>query len=214
MQNISDFFDILFHSDKLIRYGGLALLLIVVYAETGIILGFVFPGDALLFTAGILCGTNDLPVNIFVLLITLMIAAIAGNLTGYVTGKVLGKKLFAKKDNWIFKKRHLDTTHEFYEKYGGISMIAGRFIWIVRTFVPILAGAIDMNFWKFNYYNVAGAVLWVGSLVTAGYFLGREIPESAQNLEFIIAGITIVVMSIVIRGAIRMRKQGKVNGER
>jgi len=186
----------------------------VVYAETGIILGFIFPGDALLFTAGILCGTNDLPVNIFFLLITLMIAAIAGNLTGYVTGRVLGKKLFTKKDNWIFKKRHLDTTHEFYEKYGGISMIAGRFIWIVRTFVPILAGAIDMNFWKFNYYNVAGAVLWVGSLVTAGYFLGREIPESAQNLEFIIAGITIVVMSIVIRGAIRMRKQGKLNGER
>jgi len=209
MQNIYDFFDILFHSEKLIRYGGLALLLLIVFAETGIFLGFIFPGDALLFTAGILCGTNDLPVNIFVLLITIMIAAIAGNLTGYITGKILGKRLFAKKDSWIFKKRHLDTTHELYEKYGGISLIAGRFIWIVRTFVPILAGAIDMNFWKFNYYNIVGAILWVGTLVTAGYFLGREIPESAQNLEFIIAGITIVVMTIVIRGAIKMRKRGK-----
>jgi membrane-associated protein len=207
MHNIGDFFDILFHSEKLIRYGGLAILLLVVYAETGILLGFIFPGDALLFTAGILCGTRDLPVNIFVLLITLMIAAIAGNLTGYVTGRILGKRLFAKKDNWIFKKRHLDTTHEIYEKYGGVSLIAGRFIWIVRTFVPVLAGAIDMNFWKFNLFNIVGAVLWVGSLVSGGFLLGREIPESAQNLEFIIAGITIVVMFIVIRGAVRMRKR-------
>ena len=207
MQNILDFFDILFHSEKLIHYGGLAVLLLVVYAETGIFLGFIFPGDALLFTAGILCGTEELPVNIFILLMTIMIAAIAGNLTGYITGRILGKRLFTKKDSWIFKKRHLDTTHELYEKYGGISLIAGRFIWIVRTFVPILAGAIEMNFWRFNYYNIVGAVLWVGSLVTAGYFLGREIPEAAQNLEFIIAGITIVVMTIVIRGAIKLRKR-------
>jgi membrane-associated protein len=210
MQNILDFFDILFHSEKLIHYGGLAVLLLVVYAETGIFLGFIFPGDALLFTAGILCGTKELPVNIFILLMTIMIAAIAGNLTGYITGRILGKRLFTKKDSWIFKKRHLDTTHELYEKYGGISLIAGRFIWIVRTFVPILAGAIDMNFWRFNYYNIVGAVLWVGTLVTAGYFLGREIPEAAQNLEFIIAGITIVVMTIVIRGAIKLRKRKKV----
>jgi len=183
---------------------------LVVYAETGIFLGFIFPGDALLFTAGILCGTKELPVNIFILLMTIMIAAIAGNLTGYITGRILGKRLFTKKDSWIFKKRHLDTTHELYEKYGGISLIAGRFIWIVRTFVPILAGAIDMNFWRFNYYNIVGAVLWVGTLVTAGYFLGREIPEAAQNLEFIIAGITIVVMTIVIRGAFKLRKRKKV----
>jgi len=210
MQNILDFFDILFHSEKLIHYGGLAVLLLVVYAETGIFLGFIFPGDALLFTAGILCGTKELPVNIFILLMTIMIAAIAGNLTGYITGRILGKRLFTKKDSWIFKKRHLDTTHELYEKYGGISLIAGRFIWIVRTFVPILAGAIDMNFWRFNYYNIVGAVLWVGTLVTAGYFLGREIPEAAQNLEFIIAGITIVVMTIVIRGAFKLRKRKKV----
>ena len=207
MQSMTDFFEILFHSDKLIHYGGLGLLLLIIFAETGIILGFIFPGDALLFTAGILCGTKDLPVNIFVLLVTLMIAAILGNLTGYVTGKILGKRLFSKKDTWIFKKRHLETTHKLYDKYGGISLIAGRFIWIVRTFVPILAGAIDMNFLKFNFYNITGAVLWVGSLVVGGYFLGREIPESAQNIEFIITGITIVIMTIIISGAIKMRRQ-------
>ena len=96
-------------------------------------------------------------------------AAIAGNATGYYTGKYLGKRLFYKKDTFFFKQKHLETTKIFYKKYGGVSLIAGRFIWIVRTFVPILAGAIDMNFWKFNYYNVIGAVIWVGSLVTLGY---------------------------------------------
>jgi membrane-associated protein len=209
MQNIYDFFEILFHSDKLIHYGGLALLLLVVFAETGLFIGFIFPGDALLFTAGILCGTKELPVNIFILVITLMIAAILGNIVGFLTGKALGKRLFVKKDTWIFKQRHLDTTRVIYDKYGGISLIAGRFIWIVRTFVPILAGAIDMNFWRFNYYNIIGAVLWVGTLVTGGFFLGREINPKRETLEFIIAGITIIVMTIVIRGAIRMRKQGR-----
>ena len=209
MDSVSNLFEILLHSDKLIHYGGLAVLLLVVFAETGIFFGFIFPGDALLFTAGILCGSKELPVNIFLLLITLMIAAILGNMTGYITGKVLGKKLFAREDGLFFKKRHLDATHTIYEKYGGISLIAGRFIWIVRTFVPILAGAIDMNFWKFNYYNIVGAVLWVGTLVTTGYFLGREIPESAQNLEYIIAAITLVVMIVLIRGTIRMRRNRK-----
>ena len=207
MEPFYNFFEILLHSEKLIQYGGWAVLLLVVYAETGIFFGFIFPGDALLFTAGIFCGTKDLPVNIFLLLITLMIAAILGNLTGYLTGKVLGKRLFAKEDSLFFKKRHLETTRTIYEKYGGISLIAGRFIWIVRTFVPILAGAIDMNFWRFNYYNMIGAVLWVGSLVTSGYFLGRKVPNSKDHIEYIIAGITIVIMILLIRGAIRMRKQ-------
>jgi membrane-associated protein len=211
MQNIYDFFEILLHSDKLIHYGGLVLLLLVVFAETGLFIGFIFPGDALLFTAGILCGTDELPVNIFILLASLMLVSILGNLVGFLTGKALGKSLFVKKETWFFKHRHLETTRVIYDKYGGISLIAGRFIWIVRTFVPILAGAIDMNFWRFNYYNIVGAVLWVGSLVTGGFLLGREIPESAQNLEFIIAGITIVIMTIVIRGAIKLKRLDRKN---
>ena len=209
MQNIYDFFDIFFHSDRLIHFGGLALLLLVIFAETGLFIGFIFPGDALLFTAGILCGTKELPVNIFILLITVTIAAILGNMVGFITGKVLGKRLFVKKDTWIFKQKHLDTTRILYDKYGGISLIAGRFIWIVRTFVPILAGAIDMNFWRFNYYNVIGAVLWVGTLVTGGFLLGREIPQSAQNLEFIIAGITIVIMVILLGGIKKLTRKSR-----
>ncbi len=209
MQSITDFFELLVNSERLIQTGGLILLLIVVFAETGIFFGFIFPGDALLFTAGILCGTKDLQTNIVLLIILLCIAAIAGNVTGYLTGKYLGRALFHKKDTFFFKQKHLETTKIFYKKYGGISLIAGRFIWIVRTFVPILAGAIDMNFWKFNYYNVVGAVIWVGSLVSLGYLLGREIPEAAQNLEYIIAGITIIIMTILIAGVRKIRQNSK-----
>lgn len=209
MQNITDFFELLLNSEKLIQTGGLILLLIVVFAETGIFLGFIFPGDALLFTAGILCGTKDLSVNIFLLIILVCLAAIAGNITGYITGKYLGKTLFHKKDTFFFKQKHLETTKLFYQKYGGISLIAGRFIWIVRTFVPIFAGAIDMNFWKFNYYNVIGAVIWVGSLISLGYLLGREIPSAAENLEYIIAIITVIIMTILISGIRKIRKGAK-----
>ncbi len=184
-------------------------MLIVVFAETGIFLGFIFPGDALLFTAGILCGTKDLSVNIFLLIILVCLAAIAGNITGYITGKYLGKTLFHKKDTFFFKQKHLETTKLFYQKYGGISLIAGRFIWIVRTFVPILAGAIDMNFWKFNYYNVIGAIIWVGSLISLGYLLGRQIPSAAENLEYIIAIITVIIMTILISGIRKIRKGAK-----
>jgi membrane-associated protein len=92
---------------------------------------------------------------------------------------------------------------------GGISLIAGRFIWIVRTFVPILAGAIDMNFWKFNYYNVIGAFIWVGSLVSLGYLLGRQIPAAAKNLEYIIAGITLIIMTILISGIRKIKQSTK-----
>lgn len=200
MQSITDFFELLLNSEKLIQSGGLILLLIVVYAETGIFFGFIFPGDALLFTAGILCGTKDLSVNIYLLILLVCVAAIAGNTTGYITGKYLGRRLFQKKDTLFFKQKHLETTRIFYRKYGGVSLIAGRFIWIVRTFVPILAGAIDMNFWKFNYFNVAGAIIWVGSLITAGYLVGRQIPAAAENLEYIIAGITLIIMTILIAG--------------
>jgi membrane-associated protein len=206
MEGITEFFELLVNSEKLIQTGGLIVLLLVVFVETGIFFGFIFPGDALLFTAGILCGTKDLSVNIFLLIILLCLAAIAGNATGYYTGKYLGKRLFYKKDTFFFKQKHLETTKIFYKKYGGVSLIAGRFIWIVRTFVPILAGAIDMNFWKFNYYNVIGAVIWVGSLVSLGFLLGRQIPESARHIEYIIAGITVVIMTILIVGIRRIRK--------
>lgn len=208
MEDLKTIFEILVNSEKLIHYGGLTLLLIVIFAETGLIIGFIFPGDALLFTAGLLCG-SDLTVNIWLLVFSVALAAIAGNITGYYTGKFFGHRLLKKKDTLFFKQRHLEQSKAYYNKYGGISLIAGRFIPVVRTFVPILAGAIDMNFWKFNFYNVAGAILWSGSLIPLGYLVGKQIPASVDNIEYFVLGITTITMTILIRGIIKMRKKGQ-----
>jgi membrane-associated protein len=208
MENIKEFFEILLNSQKLIQYGGLALLLIVIFAETGLIIGFIFPGDALLFTAGLLCG-SDLAVNIWVLIITVAIAAIAGNIVGYQTGKIFGKRLLVKKDTFYFKQRYLVNSRVYYEKYGGLALIAGRFLPVIRTFVPILAGIIGINFWKFNMYNVVGAILWTWTLIPLGYWIGKKIPASIDNIEYFVLGITLVTMTIMVRGVIKHRKRLK-----
>ncbi|MEI7499032.1 MAG: DedA family protein [Bacteroidota bacterium] len=206
MEDFKEFFEILLSSEKLIRYGGLALLLIVIFAETGLVFGFIFPGDALLFTAGLLCG-SDLAVNIWLLVISVIVAAFAGNVVGFLTGKFFGHRILLKKDNWFFKQRHLDKSRVYYEKYGGIALIAGRFMPVIRTFVPILAGTIDMNFWKFNMYNIAGAILWSGTLIPLGYLIGKKIPASLDNIEYFVLGITLVTMTILIRGILKFKKQ-------
>ena len=208
MEHLREFFEILVNSEKLIQYGGLALLLVVIFAETGVIIGFIFPGDALLFTAGLLCGSN-LSVNIWLLVTSVALAAIAGNWLGFFTGKVIGKRLFHKKDTFFFKQRHLEKSHAYYEKYGGIAIIGGRFLPVVRTFVPILAGAIDLEFWKFSIYNIAGAILWAGTLIPLGYFVGKKIPASIDNIEYFVLGITTITMTIMIRGIIRFKKHGR-----
>jgi len=205
----SDFFDTLFNSEKLIHYGGLTLLLIIIYAETGLFVGFILPGDALLFTSGLLCGTKDLAINVFVLLVLVTLAAITGNITGYFTGKFFGPRLFKKDDSWFFKKKHLVKAREFYKKYGGGSIIAGRFLPIVRTFVPIVAGAIDMDFKKFNVYNVTGAFLWVWSFISIGYVLGKKVPGILDHIEYIILGIFVITSFILIRGYIKLKKTKK-----
>ncbi len=209
MEQFGDFFDILINSERLIQYGGLVLLLLVIFAETGLFFGFIFPGDALLFTAGVYCGSTDLSVNIYLLIITVALAAMLGNLTGFVTGKFLGKKLFFKKDSLFFKQRYLEKARAYYEKHGGLALIGGRFIPVVRTFVPILAGAIEMNFWRFNLLNIAGAIVWAGSLIPLGYLVGKKIPASVDHIEYIILGITAITMTILIRGFIKMKKQDK-----
>jgi len=207
MENLQQFFEIALNSEKLIHYGGLALLLLVIFAETGLFFGFIFPGDALLFTAGLFCGTRDLSVNIFLLVATVALAAIVGNMVGFATGKLLGKRLFAKKDTLFFKQRHLEKSRIYYEKYGGVALIGGRFLPVIRTFVPILAGAVDMNFWRFNIFNVSGAVLWSATLIPLGYLLGKQVPASADHIEYIILGITAITMTIMIRGIFKYNKK-------
>jgi membrane-associated protein len=205
----TDFFNTLFNSEKLLHYGGLTLMLIMIYAETGLFLGFFLPGDALLFTSGLLCGTKDLSINIFVLLVTITLAAIAGNITGYFTGKFFGPRLFKGEHSWLFNKNHLIKAKEFYRKYGGGSVVAGRFLPIVRTFVPIVAGAIKMDFGKFIIFNIAGAFLWVWSFISIGYLLGKKVPGILDNIEYIILGIFVITSVVLIRGYLKMKKTKK-----
>ncbi len=205
MENLREFFEILINSEKLIHYGGLALLLMVIFAETGLVIGFIFPGDALLFTAGLLCG-SDLVVSIWLLLLTAAAAAITGNITGYFTGKIFGQRLLLKKDSFFFKQRYFDKSRDYYEKYGGVALVAGRFLPVIRTFVPILAGTIGINFWRFNLYNITGAVLWTGTLIPLGYLVGKKIPASIDNIEYFVLGITLVTMTILVRGIVKFRK--------
>ncbi|MCK9220728.1 MAG: DedA family protein [Bacteroidales bacterium] len=208
MEHFKEVFEILINSEKLIQYGGLTLLLIVIFAETGVFFGFIFPGDALLFTAGLLCNTQ-LEISIYWLVISVALAAIVGNITGFFTGKYLGKRIFQKKDTRFFKQEHIQKTHQYYEKYGGFALIGGRFLPVIRTFVPILAGAIDMNFWKFTLFNCCGAILWSGTFIPMGYLIGRKFPASLDHIEYFILGITIITMTIFLRGIYKMNKRKK-----
>ena len=202
-ENLPDFFHTLLSSEKIIQYGGLTLIIIVIFAETGLFIGFFLPGDYLLFTSGVLCGTNHLDISVFILLISLTLASVAGNYVGYYTGKTLGKRLFTRPDSRFFKKERVEQAKRFYDKKGAISLVLGRFLPIIRTFSPIIAGAIDMDLKKFSYYNWTGGFLWIWSLVLAGYFLGRTYPEIINYLEYFIFGFIFITTIILIKNAMK-----------
>src|SRR3990170_6531339 len=175
MHETWEFLKELTNPESIILYGGLALLLFVIFAETGLMVGFFLPGDSLVFISGLLCGTKPelLGIEIHTLILSMSIAAIIGNITGFYFGKKAGTALFTKDDNLIFKKKYVDITRSFYDRHGGKSLVLGRFLPIIRTFAPILAGVIKMDLKIFLFHTVAGAILWIGSLSILGYYLGR-----------------------------------------
>ncbi len=180
----------------LIQYGGFILLLVIIYFETGFLLGLVLPGgDYLIFTAGLLCGTHYLDVPLLVLVTAMIAAAVLGDFTGYAKGKWLGPKLFNKTDARIFKRSYLDMSKAFYEKYGMWAFITGRFLPVIRTIIPMLAGASGISLVRFSYLNVIGAVIWIGSLTPLGYYLGKAYPQLINYSVFILFGF-IVLASI------------------
>lgn len=204
-----DFLKQLVHPESIIQYGGLVLLLAVVFAETGLFFGFFLPGDSLLFTAGLLCGTGTFDVHIITLVSSVSFAGIAGNIVGYSFGYQAGKALFKRDDTLLFKKRYVAMAQDFYERHGGLALIAGRFLPIIRTFAPILAGVIKMRFSVFMFYNVAGSVLWVFGLILLGYFLGTTFPAVKDYLEYIIIGL-IVVTAIPVYKSYKAEKMRNV----
>jgi len=205
-----EFIQQLFNPESIILYGGIALLLVVVFAETGLFFGFFLPGDSLLFTAGLLCGTGVFDIHIVTLLLSVTGAGILGNLAGYYFGYRAGPPLFRRDDSLFFKKRYVRMARDFYDRQGGLALIAGRFLPIIRTFAPILAGVIRMNFGAFMLYNVAGCILWVFSLISAGFFLSNIFPRIGDYLGYLIIGL-IIITAIPVIGSYRREKKAARN---
>ncbi len=179
--------------EKLLREGGFYLVVFVIYAETGLFFGFFLPGDYLLFLAGMFVATGKLDVHISVLLVGLCVAAILGNFTGYWFGRKTGPVLYQRKDSFFFKKRYLKAAENYYNKQGAFALIMGRFVPIVRTFAPIFAGVVKLDFKRFALYNISGGVLWITSLTLLGYFLGKKFEKEINDyLLYIIIGFIII----------------------
>jgi len=209
-----------------IQNGGLWLLLLVVFAETGLFVGFFLPGDSLLFVAGIFAhemnekthepglahqflkligiDNNHSPIiDLMVLAALISFCGIMGNVVGYWTGRKFGKGMYHWKDRWFFKKRYLHEAHEFYEKYGAAAIVAARFIPFIRTFAPIVAGIVEMDRKKFHFFNIVGCVAWVVAMLCAGYFLQTWILRQfdfdlKEHLELIVLGIVLVTTAPIL----------------
>lgn len=204
-----DFLKQLTDPQSIIHYGGLWLLLFVVFAETGLLVGFFLPGDSLIFISGLLCATKPelLDTPIITLLILLMLAAIIGNVFGYWFGKKVGENLYTKKDSFLFRKQHLIITKAFYDKHGGKALVLGRFLPIIRTFAPILAGVIKIDFKIFMVYNVLGAFAWIGSIASTAYFLGKQFPQIENYISYIVIGLIVITTIPVLLTYLKSRKK-------
>lgn len=179
--------------EKLLKEGGFYVVLFVIFAETGLFFGFFLPGDYLLFLAGMFVATGKLDVNIYVLILGLVIAAISGNFTGYWFGRKTGPVLYKRKDSFFFKKKYLLAAERYYRKQGAFALIMGRFVPIVRTFAPIFAGVVKLDFKKFAFYNITGAIIWIASLTLLGYFLGKSFAQQIEEyLVYIILGFILI----------------------
>jgi len=177
----------------LIKTAGYLGLFSIIFAESGLFFGFFLPGDSLVFTAGFLASQNYL--NIFFLCLILFVAAVLGDNVGYWFGEKVGPMIFRRKDSLFFRHENVERAHEFFEKYGGKSLILARFVPVVRTFVPIVAGVAKMDYRKFLIYNLTGGFLWTVGLSLTGYFLGRLIPDVDRYLLPII--LLIIFVSIL-----------------
>jgi len=185
-------FQQLMNPEELLSSGGFYLVILIVFAETGLFFGFFLPGDYLLFLAGLFCALNKIDVSIYTLCLGLLGAGILGNFTGYWFGYRAGPMLFKRKDSIIFKRKYVVMAEEFYHKYGGTALIIGRFVPIVRTFAPIFAGVVKLDFKKFVLYNISGALIWVMVLTLSGYFLGIEFPWIIHYVEYVVVGMIVV----------------------
>jgi membrane-associated protein len=206
MQSLLDLFHRVRDVNALIAWGGYVGLTAIIFAETGLLIGFFLPGDSLLVTAGLLAATKGL-FNVYTLGLLLTVASVVGNTVGYAIGKAAGPRLFTKEDSLLFNKKHLYRAHEFYEKYGGMTVILARFMPIVRTFVPVVAGMAQMGYRRYTLFNLIGGIGWIWSMLFIGYFLGRYIPGVDRHIETVIVLVILISLLPGIIGWMRTRKR-------
>ena len=206
-------FDVLLHLDKYLggviqAYGAWTylILFLIIFCETGLVVTPILPGDSLLFAIGVFCGLGDL--DIYKTLALLSVAAVLGDTVNYAVGNYIGPKVFHYENSRIFKKEYLQKTHAFYEKYGGKTIIIARFVPIVRTFAPFVAGVGSMTYGKFLSYNVIGGLLWVFSITLAGYFFG-SIPIVKNNFTAVILAIIFISILPGVIEYIRHRRAAR-----
>jgi membrane-associated protein len=208
---ILHFFHSLYNPDglkELIRAGGAPLICAIVFVETGFFVGFFLPGDSLLVTAGIFSAAGVIPLKW--LLLPVMFCAIVGDQIGYWIGRSAGTALYRREDSLFFRRSHLQRAHDFYEKYGGRAVILARFVPIVRTFCPPVAGAAKMSYTRYLAFDVFGGIFWVGTMILGSYFLGHLIPNIAQRIHYVIVVVILVSVLPVIVSLLRARRSSQV----
>jgi membrane-associated protein len=189
---------------ELIRSGGAPLICGIVFIETGFFVGFFLPGDSLLITAGILAAGGFLPLRW--LLLPVMLCAIVGDQIGYWIGRSAGVALYKREDSFFFRRSHLQRAHDFYEKYGGRAVILARFVPIVRTFCPPVAGAARMPYGRYVMFDIFGGIFWVGAMILGGYSLGRSVPNIGKYIHYVIAVVVVVSILPAVIGVLKSRK--------
>lgn len=205
METLKEFFSNLYQLEELIRWGGYTVLFIIIFAETGLLAGFFLPGDSLLVTAGLITAV-DKEMSIWPLCLLLSAAAILGDTAGYWIGYHIGPRIFNRENSLFFHKDHLKRAQKFYEKYGPKTIILARFVPIVRTFAPTLAGVGRMKYKRFLAYNIFGGVGWVFSMTLVGFYLGRSIPNIEKQIHWVVAVVIIVSFIPLIREWLEHRR--------
>jgi len=193
MEFLWDLFHRVYDVEFLVRTGGLVALIVIVFVETGLLVGFFLPGDSLLVTAGIFAARGDF--DMIILNTTLSLAAIAGDSVGYGIGARTGPRIFTREDSIFFNRKHLISAKEFYDRHGGYTILIARFMPIIRTFAPVVAGVGAMQYRKFIAYNVFGGIFWVLSMTFIGYFLGTLIPNVQKRIDVVI--VVVIFLSLL-----------------
>jgi membrane-associated protein len=195
MQELLELFHFLRDPRALVQAAGYVGLTAIIFTETGLLIGFFLPGDSLLVTAGLLASQPEFGLNVYLLGFILSIAAIIGDTVGYHIGRMSGPRIFTREDSILFNKKHLYRAQDFYERHGGKTIILARFMPIVRTFAPVVAGVGNMKYTSFLAYNVFGGIFWVWSMLFTGYWLGRYVPGIDRHIEKVI--ILVIFLSIL-----------------